>query len=252
MIRICATALVVWALAISPGAAQIIDAPSLAYQAFKDGRFEEAAKLGSAGGSAEDLSIAAAARMAEGRFYLAGDERIAALNQAQALARRAIRLEPGHVRAHMVLAVALGAASREMGLWDAYFSNNAEIGRREIDQCLTLSGESARARALIGEWHLEVVRRGGAEFAHMLYGADIEQGIAAFEQAMAQSPDDPIIPAEFGLALIALQDDTYLPRAAHALNQALALTPRDAYERLTLEQARLALEQLPPDDKAKP
>jgi tetratricopeptide (TPR) repeat protein len=252
MIRLCAAALGFLALAMSLCAAQGIDAPSLAYQAFKDGRFEDAIKLGSAGSSADDLSIAAAALMAKGRFYLTGDERIMALNQAQALARRAIRLEPGHVRAHMVLAVALGAASREMGLWDAYFSNNAEVGRREIDQCLSLSGESARARALVGEWHLEVVRRGGAHFAQMIYGADIDQGIAAFEQAMAASPDDPIIPAEFGLALIALGDDAYLPRAAQALNQALSIAPRDAYEKLTLDQARTALEQLSRDDRAKP
>jgi tetratricopeptide (TPR) repeat protein len=252
MTRIFAIVLGISTLAMLPGAAQAIDAPSLAYQAFKDGHFDDAVKLGNAGASADDLSIAAAARMAEGRFYLTGEERMAALNQAQALARRAIRLDPGHVRAHMVLAVALGAASREMGLWEAYFSNNAKIGRREIDLCLTLSGDSARARALIGEWHLEVVRRGGAQLAQLIYGAEIQQGIEAFEAAMAVGPDDPIIPAEFGLALIALGDDAYLPRAVQALNLALAIAPRDAYERLTLDQARKALDQLSRDDKAKP
>jgi tetratricopeptide (TPR) repeat protein len=252
MIRICAIAITIWAFAVSLSAAQIQDAPALAYQAFKDGRFDEAAKLGAQDASAEGLSIAAAARLAEGRFHLNGDEKTIALNDAQALARRAIQLDSDHLRAHIVLAVALGAASREMGLIDAYFSNNADIGRREIERCISLSHGSARTRALIGEWHLEVVRRGGAQLAAMIYGADIDQGITAFEQAMNASPDDPIIPAEFGLALIALGEERYLPRAVQALNQALSMAPRDAYERLTLDQARLALDQLPQDIKAKP
>lgn len=216
-----------------------------AADAFRRGDFIEAERAGRARADVEGLTIAAAALMARGRFIDTGRAAREDLEAARTLAERAVSLDPGAVEARLVAAVALGALSRDMDAVEAYFTGTAREGRREIDAVLSLAPDHARALALSGEWHLEVVRRAGPRLARMLYDAGLEAGIADFEAALARAPDDPVIRVEFALALLGVDEEGLAPRAARELRAARSMAARDAFERLTLDQGLAALDRPP-------
>ena len=226
--------------------AQAADADPLTpiRMAYRAGQFQTAQHLGELSGSAEGLTLAAAAAMAHARFELTGDPAMSALERAEGLARKAISLNPHDITARLILAVSLGAQSREMTLVSAYFSDIALIGRQEIDAVLATNPKEPRALALSGLWHLEVIRRAGNSLGGVVYNADQALGIAEFDAALAGAPDDPAIRVEFATALLALKDSHLVPRARQELIAALELPPRDAFERLTLEQGQRILDKL--------
>ena len=105
-------------------------------------------------------------------------------------ARAALALNPDSVDARLQLAVVYGMRGRRASLAEAFARNYAPRGRRLIDEALALAPDSAEAEAVLGAWHLEIIRRSGRVGA-LAYGARVEQGIAAFERAL-QLPDLPL------------------------------------------------------------
>ncbi len=220
-------------------------------EAYEAGEFARALQSGASIENPDALTLAAASALAQARFFLRGDGAITSLERAEELARKAIALDPLDIAPRLVLGVALGAQSREMTAVQAYFSDIATIGRREIDAMLAINPNEPRALALSGLWHLEVIRRAGTHWGSIVYGADRARGLMEFDEALAGAPNDPAIRVEFANALLALHDPELLDRARHELAQALQLPAHDAFERLTLEQGRKTLNQIPPETMEK-
>ena len=215
---------------------------SLAAESAKDalerGAYADAQAIGERSGDPAGLVTAADAFLMEGRFALAGKARNSAFQKAEALARRAIAVDPRYEPAHIALAVALGCQARDSDVLALYFRGIAAQGRREIDRALNLAPDDPYALALLGEWHLEIVRRAGAGLAASLYHATLSEGTRAFEAALALSPDNAVIHAEFGLALLALKEQGLRARARYELDAALLQEPKTMLEKLTLTVAR--------------
>jgi len=93
------------------------------------------------------------------------------------------------------------------------------------------SPEDGRAHALLGAWHLGILRKTGNKNGKKWFGADPSLGQAAYETALSLRPDDIIIRSNYALSLAELDFETHKTRAREMLVTALAAQPKDAVER---------------------
>jgi hypothetical protein len=206
-----------------------------ARQFYAAGAFEDAARAGEALGDAAGLSLAAKALLAR---TLVSETPISAegLARIEADAARALALDPQSVEARLSLAAALGVKGRRAHIGEALAKGYGPKGKRLIDEALALDPDNARAQAMLGGWHLEVLRRAGP--AGRVMGAGFDRGRAAFERAIALAPNNPALRAHYAVALLALDPEKHGARAAVLLAEAAALKPADAFEAAAREEAR--------------
>ena len=69
--------------------------------------------------------------------------------------------------------------------------------------------DSARGDALLGAWHLGVVRKAGEKNGEKWYGASIAGGISAYTEALKRAPQDILIASTYALSLYILDTDVY-------------------------------------------
>ncbi len=213
-------------ISAGPLAAEPPDAARL----YASGQYLAAADAADARASADNFAFAAHALLAACLIGGAPEQIEALLDRAERRAREAIALDPGAVEARLQLALVYGISGRRASIAEAIARNYAPRGRRLIGQALALSPADARAHALLGAWHLEVLRRGGDAGA-LAYGARFSEGAAAYERALELAPDDPMIPLHYSIALLELNARVHSAHAAELLALNAALAPRDAFER---------------------
>ena len=223
-------------LAFSAAPARARDSAELAYA---QGAFLEAADIAEATGGGDALALAARAALAEAITGHGGDID-ALVARAEADARRALAAAPGSIDARMNLALALGLKGRRASIGEAMRGGYAREGRILLTQAVARAPDEAWAHALLGAWHLEVVRRGGAIGA-AYYGANTGAGIAGFERARALAPDDAAIAYQYAVALLELEPERYSGKAAALLVNAGGCATGDAFEaRVKAQAARVA------------
>jgi|CXWL01.1.fsa_nt_gi tetratricopeptide (TPR) repeat protein len=226
-------ALLALALWSAPAAAE---PPSAAVRLYSQGEFVAAADRAEAQPSSTSLAFAARALMAACVTTPDAAHLDDWLDRAETASREALTLDPDSVEARLQWALALGVRGRRASMAEAVARNYAPRGRRLIVEALSREPDNAWAHALLGAWHLEVIRRGGRTGAR-LYGARLETGISEFERARALAPNDAMIALHFAIALIELDAQRYRDRAEDLLATAATHTPRDALETHTLAAA---------------
>lgn len=228
-------AFVALALTAQPAAAE---PPGAAVQLYAQGQFLAAAdRAESQNSSSSSLAFAARALMAA--CITDPDARTldAWLDRAETAARSALELDQSSVEARLQMALVLGVRGRRAGVAEAVSRNYAPRGRRLIERAIALEPNNAWAHAMMGGWHLEVLRRGGRTGAR-LYGARLATGLAEFERARDLAPNDTMIAVQYAIALIELDPQTYGDRARALLAETESARPRDAFEAHTLSAAR--------------
>ncbi len=220
-------------LLVAPAAAE----PSPAAQhSYESGDYLSAASSAEAEGSPAALVFAARSLMAACMTTPHRRDVGAWLDRAERASEAALRLDPNSVEARLQLAFTLGAKGRRASLAQAIAYNYAPRGRHLIQEAIARAPDDAEAHALLGAWHLEVLRRGGATGARF-YGARLDTGIAEFERALALAPDDELIPIQYGIALLQLDPTRYRDRVL-----SLLAVPQDAaadaFEAHAFAQAR--------------
>lgn len=207
-----------------------------AQDAYDGGAFIRAASLAVGGGAPDDLALASRALLAEA---VTGDpENLdVLLDRAERYARRALAADAGNVDARLQLAVALGMKGRRATIAEALKRNYAREGRTLLQTAIAAAPEEAWAHALLGGWHLEIVRRGGAMGA-AYFGASASAGRASFERARRLDPDDPVIAYQYAVALLELDARRHGGEAARLLDIAGACRASDAFEAHVKQQAR--------------
>ncbi len=229
------------------GAPAIAEPPNTALRLYAAGEFVAAADLADAQPSAASAAFASRALVAACASARSAAVIDALLRRAEASARQALALDPRSVDARLQLALVYGMQGRRVSLAHAFASRFAARGKRLIDDALALDPNNAHAHAMLGAWHLEVIRRGGAAGA-ILYGARTGAGIAEFNRARALAPDDMLIQLHYAVALLALDPVTYGARARELTGAVAASHPSDALELLaeqTAERLAAALAQSP-------
>ncbi|GAB4491823.1 MAG: hypothetical protein Tsb0010_00320 [Parvularculaceae bacterium] len=172
-------------------------------------------------------TLALAARAALARAVLADSERDAKrlAREAEAYAKAALDADPELLEAHLQYAAALGLRGRHTSGLAAHLQGLARRSRRHLDRALELEPENAWALSMIGAWHMEVVRRGGAR----VYDASLEKGIDYYEAALRADPENLVIAANFAQALAESGDPELARRARDVASRASRMAPEDAF-----------------------
>ena len=250
MIRLMLGAsLLTFSLALSPAA--FAQAPAPAMEAFETGQWGAAESAASSATSDVDALILAseAALMpitldqAEGMSRR--DRREAAL-RAQEYAEAALALEPDNAEAHLRLAAGLGDQSRYVNKLRAVMMGLPQQGRDHMIEAIRLDPSEPWGPAMLGAWHLEVVRRAGEG----MFDANEAEGLSLMRQAVEMGDAPAAIPYRFAVALVAADPAVHGEEATLMLNRAIETAESDAVGQAVLGLATSLLGLLQTDPAA--
>lgn len=211
------------------------DVPASAQRAFARGDFFRAAQVAEASNSASALAFAARAHTADAVMRDTPCEQC--LLDAVAAAEAAIKRDPSLAEGYVQLAVAIGFRGRLLGAVEAQSEGLAEKGRAAIDRALELDPLNLWARASLGGWHLEVVRRAGPILAKTMYGAREADGLQNFRAALTKAPANSVLHFHYALSILALDQDRFRKDALAALHLAEWTSATDELTRHTSHRA---------------
>lgn len=172
--------------------------------AYQSGDWPKAETLARTNGSADGLALAARAILTRAMIDGARQIAPARLKEARSLAERALGVDPRHIEGRLQLATALGMEARIVPPMMALADGLPQRARRLLVTVSRDAPDNAWAWALIGGWHIEAIRQGGAA-AQVTLGANITLGKAAFTKALALDPTEPAIPFYYAASLLNLQ-----------------------------------------------
>ena len=215
------------------GAQSIEEAKS----AHAEGRFADAARIGGALGTSEGYALAARSLAIHGYYFAPDDEAEALLEEATALARKAIRVDPDNAEAYLRLVQAMGRHAQAIGSFEAINRGYAGKIREAAEKALELDPEMAAAHTALGAWHAEVVAAVGSFLARITHGARESDAFAHFEAALKYAPDTKSVNLEYALGLLTLDEDEYREKARGFLKRAIGIPAKDAYDRLLHKRA---------------
>ena len=244
-----AARILIWscvALAMAMPLASTAKAGSMseARAAYSAGRFVEAARTAEALDTSEGFALAAASLAIHG-YFIAGDgEEKAFFERASALARKAVLADPENADAHLQLAHSVGRLAQTVSSLEAANKGYAETIRDAVENALRIDPDLSSAHIILGRWHAEVVSGVGSLLARLTYGARAKDAMASFKRALELAPDAKETPIQIALALLVLDEEKYRETARRLLKRGIALTARDAFERLLHDQAVARLEAL--------
>ena len=215
---------------------------------FEKGDYLAAAKAASAAGDATNLALAARATLADATLRDAPC--LECLQNAEALARRAIGADSNNMEGHIHLAVALGYQARIIGPIRARFARFPEQAKEEIETALRLAPDSHWALSAAGGFNIEVVRSGGRLLGGLLYGASFEDGVSYFQRAIAADPENPLIKLQYALALTSYVFDARRAEIASVLDSSVRAKPGNVYEQAMRDRAGRLLALLKEDKRS--
>jgi tetratricopeptide (TPR) repeat protein len=195
---------------------------------FEKGDYLAAAKAGAAEGSAASLALAARATLADAT--LRDTPCMECLQNAEALARKAIAVDSNNWEGHIHLAVSLGYQARIIGPIRARFARFPEQAKQEIETALRLAPANHWTLSAAGGFNIEVVRSGGRFLGNLLYGATFENGVSYFNKAIAADPENPLIKLQYALALTGYDFDGRKTEIVAVLDSCVRAKPGNLYE----------------------
>jgi len=222
-----------------PQQAQVLAAWAL----FHGGRFKEAVVMGMDAGPA-GFAVVCKATAVYARYLEPSEKNRQTLFLD--LAKRAADHASAHPRSACACAFywqgyALGRYSQGISVAKALAQGIGGKVKNALETALALEPAHADAHVALATFHSEVIDKVGALIGNMTYGVRKDTGLALFSKALSLCPSSPYVLTEAAHGRLVL-DSEHLSREADALYaQALRLAPRDAHERLVLDQAREAL-----------
>jgi tetratricopeptide (TPR) repeat protein len=211
---------------------------------YRRGDLRAAASLARQAGGAEGLSLAAKATLVDAVWRASPETEPELLEQAAADAEAALKLDPNYVDAHLQLAIALGQLGDLQDPVSAHLMGYGHEGKLHLDRALELAPDDPWAHALLGIWHLQIVRRAGAELAEQLYGASEARGVALCHEALALAPDEPNLGFGCAVSMLEVDGETYRAAALALLESIKRRPPEDEAERLVRDEAAEVVERV--------
>ena len=212
----------------------------LAWTAYAEGSFIEAARIAEDLGTPAGFLLAARSLQVQGHFIAGADEADRYLLKAIDLATQAVGADPDNAEAHVQLATAIGRRAEAIGSFEA---SNLDYGtriRESVERALALDPEMAEAHLAMGRWHAGVIDALGSFVGGMLYDASEDAALEHFDRALELKPDDKTIMLECAMGLLILDDGNERARALVA--SGIAMDSRDAAEALRHAEAVETLE----------
>ena len=220
-----------------PTEASVLDAWVL----FHNGEFQKCVQAGlKAGGAGITVANKATCIYAN---YLEKKEKTR-LDLYLEVAQRAeaqIAADANNVNAHYWLAYALGRYSQGISVAKALAQGLGSKIKTALETTIQLQPKHADAHIALGTFHAEVIDKVGSLIGGMTYGAKKDTGLKLFQEALKLNLNSAICMIEYANALVMLEGDRKMKEATRLYEQACALKPADAMERLDVEMAKAEL-----------
>ena len=204
--------------------------------AFSEGRYSEAASVADTSHAPDNLAFAARSLLAEAMSDEDYSVSPRLVEQAETLAREALRDAPDHIEARLQLAIALSLKARPMTTREARRTGYGDDAKRLADSVLSDDPDNTYAHGFLSVWHVEVRRRGGAIGASIM-GASVKKARRHYQAATALSPDDAAIHWQYARALTALNAKKYHAEIDAALAQAIGCSADTRLEQVMQARA---------------
>lgn len=223
-----------------PADAQVLRAWVL----FHNGEFRQAMEAGLQAGEA-GVTVANKAACVYAN-YLERQEavRLELFQQAAQRAAQMAAAQPGNAAAWYWQAYALGRYSQGIHLAKALAQGLGTRVKQSLERAIALEPRHCDAHVALGAFHAEVIDKMGTLIGAMTFGAKKEAGLKLFQEALRIHPQSPLALIEYANGLVLLEGERRIREATRLYEQAAALRPLDAMERLDVELARAELPSL--------
>ena len=221
-----------------PKKAELVEA----WIAFHAGDFEKAVKIGLDFG-VEGYSVAHKASCIYATYLEKSDKKkIAMFEEVAERCERQQQEQPDNAAGYYWHAYALGRYAQGISIVKALAQGIAPRVRASLDKTIKLAPKHADAHIALGAFHAEIIASVGAMIGGLTYGVKKEEGYKAFKKAIELNPDTAIGRIEYANALVTLDGKKKMDDAVKLYEEAAAVDPQDAMERLDVEAAKEELE----------
>lgn len=221
-----------------PKKAALVDA----WIAFHAGEFDKAAKMGLDVG-VEGYAVAHKASCMYATYLETSEKKkIAMFEEVAERCERQQLEQPDNPAGYYWHAYALGRYAQGISIVKALAQGIAPKVRASLDKTIKLAPKHADAHIALGAFHAEIINSVGAMIGGLTYGVKKEEGYKAFKKALELHPDSAIGRTEFANALVTLDGKKKMDEAVKLYEEAAAVEPQDAMERLDVEAAKEELE----------
>jgi tetratricopeptide (TPR) repeat protein len=197
--------------------------------ALHSGDFIRAATAVQTNTSIQARLIAAEALSAQVLLGLAEDGKETA-KEALSICESVLAEEPNNTEARFQYALADGFVTRATSPFSAWRKKLPQRTFDVVTELVATVPEDGRAHALLGAWHVGILRKTGEKNGRKWFGADIAAGRTAYERALELRPNDIIITSNYALSLAELDFATHSETAYAMLQTAVSAAPQDAVE----------------------
>jgi len=213
-----------------------------AWALFHNGEFQRAAEAGLAAGDA-GVTVANKATCIYANYLEKMEKaRLDLFLEAAQRAERQAAAEPENPNAWYWLAYALGRYSQGISVAKALAQGMGSKVKDALERTIRLQPHHADAHIALAAFHAEVIDKVGSLIGSMTYGAKKEVALKLFQEALRIHPGSPIGLIEYANGLVMLEGEKKMREATALYEQAAALQPLDAMERLDVELARAELQ----------
>jgi tetratricopeptide (TPR) repeat protein len=235
----------VWAGLHAGDAEPFPDTPPVldAWLAFHAGEFEQAVEKGLAAGIEGYAAANKAACTHAVYLERSVQKRRARLLEVAERCEEQQDCDPRNPAGYYMHACALGRYAQDISIPSALAQGIAPRVRASLEKTLELEPLHADANVALGVFHAEVIDKVGGLVGKLTYGASREAALKHFETALRLNPRSAIARVEYANALIMLDGAGCEEKAVLLCQQAAAVKPLDAAEKLDAERARKELEE---------
>ena len=211
-----------------------------AWALFHAGEFQKAneagAKLGPAG-----ITVANKAQAIYANYLETSEKnKLALFLEVAQRAEAQAAQDPNNANAHYLMAYALGRYSQGISIGKALAQGLGGKVKGALETSIRLAPRHADAHVALGAFHAEVIDKVGSLLGRT-QGASKDTGLAMFKTALVLNPASAITMVEFANGLVMLEGEKKIKEATHLYEQAAAIDPLDAMERLDVEMAKAEL-----------
>ena len=213
-----------------------------AWRHFHAGEFAQSVEAGIATGGA-GTNAAVKAQTVYAHYLEKSDKaKLALFEEAAGWAEERRADAPKDANAHYLYAFALGRYGQGISVAKALAQGFGSKIKEALLTALKLEAKHADAHIAYGSYQAEVINKVGGLVAGMTYGAKKDNAIEQFEKAVKLNPESAIARIEYANGLILLFGKGRIADATSLYEEAAAVKPQDAMERLDVELARSELD----------
>src|SRR4051794_13358915 len=212
-----------------------------AWALFHAGEFQKAVEAGLKAGSAGITAANKAQAIYANYLEKSEKTKLALFMEVAERAEAQIAEDPKNANAHYFMAYALGRYSQGISIAKALAQGLGGKVKSALETTIKLAPKHADAHIALGAFHAEVIDKVGSLLGRT-QGASKDAGLSAYKTALKLNPTSAIAMVEYANGLVMLEGDKRMKEATKLYEDAAAVEPQDAMERLDGEMGKSELE----------